>query len=181
MEEDERLIPRLHSLHLHHIQVNKSAVKSDDSDAELVTPEMIDALSKESFAPCMRNIHETLRKEHHIKYYGRLHYGLFLKGIGLTLDDALNFFREEFTKKIAPEKFQKEYAYNIRYNYGKEGRKVVGKAFGCQKIINDNPPGPTDTHGCPFKHFDKNHLNQMLLRHEINEESAKQVIQSLIK
>ena len=175
LEEDQRLIPRLHSLHSHYINSRKSAVKNEDSDGEAVTPQMIDTLSKESFPPCMRNIHEMLRKEHHLKHYGRLYYGLFLKSIGLSLDDALNFFREEFTKKIAPEKFQKEYSYNIRYNYGKEGKKVSGAAFGCQKIINDNPPGPGDCHGCPFKHFDENNLKQMLKRHEINENDSQKV------
>lgn len=142
---------------------------------------MIDTLAKESFPPCMKNIHEILRKEHHLRHYGRLYYGLFLKSIGLSLEDALNFFREEFIKKTTPEKFQKEYAYNIRYNYGKEGRKVVGKAYGCTKIINDNPPGPADTHGCPFKHFDQNNLKQMLRRHGIEENKSTEVSLILIE
>lgn len=38
-------------------------------------------------------------------------------GIGLTLEDALKFWKSEFTRvsRITPEKFDKEYAYNIRY------------------------------------------------------------------
>ena len=53
---------------------------------------------------------------HHIKYKSRLQYGLFLKGIGLTLEDALKFFRGEFTKKgdTDIDKFEKEYSYGIR-------------------------------------------------------------------
>jgi len=175
LEEDERLIPRLHSLHLHHIQNRKSAVKTEEMGADAITPEMIDTLAVESFPPCMRNIHEIFRKEHHLRHYGRLHYGLFLKSVGLSLDDALRFFREEFIQKIAPEKFQREYAYNIRYNYGKEGKKVNISAYSCQKIINDNPPGTADTHGCPFKHFDTNNLNQMLRRYGIDENNSKEV------
>ena len=61
-------------------------------------------LSRESFAPCMRHLHETLRKEHHLRHFGRLQYGLFLKSINLTLDQALTFWKEEFTKKMEPEK-----------------------------------------------------------------------------
>ena len=63
-------------------------------------------LSKESFSPCMRNLHESLRKEHHLRHFGRLQYGLFLKSIGITLDQALEFWRSEFTKKMEPDKVE---------------------------------------------------------------------------
>jgi len=61
-------------------------------------------ISKESFPPCMRHLHETLRREHHLKHFARLQYGLFLKSIGLTLEQALTLWRNEFIKKIEPEK-----------------------------------------------------------------------------
>ncbi|XP_054169244.1 DNA primase large subunit-like [Oppia nitens] len=182
LEEEQRLIPRLHSLHLHVIDNRKSNVKSeDDSGREVVTPQMIDPLSKESFPPCMQNIHEILRKEHHLRHYGRLHYGLFLKGIGLSLEDALDFFRQEFTKKLTPDKFQKEYSYNIRYNYGKEGKRIIGKAYSCQKIINDNPPATGDSHGCPFKHFDNNNLKIFLRKQHIDENNISEMLEMVEK
>ncbi|CAG2164772.1 unnamed protein product [Oppiella nova] len=178
LEEDQRLIPRLQSLHTHIIENRNSSVKTEDElGREIVRPQMIDGLSKESFPPCMQNTHEILRREHHLRHYGRLHYGLFLKGIGLSLEDALDFFREEFIKKTTPEKFQKEYSYNIRYNYGKEGKKVVGKAYSCQKIINDNPPGTADTHGCPFRHFDAKNLQQFLRKQNINENQSQEILE----
>ena len=52
----------------------------------------------------MRHLHESLCKDHHLRHYGRLQYGLFLKSIGLPLEDALAFWRREFTKKIDLEK-----------------------------------------------------------------------------
>lgn len=61
-------------------------------------------IAKESFPPCMRHLHETLRKEHHLKHFARLQYGLFLKSIGLTLEQALALWREEFVKKMDPDK-----------------------------------------------------------------------------
>lgn len=48
---------------------------------------------------------------------------MFLKGAGLSYDDSLFFWKKEFTKKISNDKFEKEYAYNIRHNYGKEGNR----------------------------------------------------------
>ena len=52
----------------------------------------------------MRHLHETLRKEHHLKHFARLQYGLFLKSIGLTLEHALKLWRTEFVKKMEPDK-----------------------------------------------------------------------------
>ena len=63
-------------------------------------------LSKESFPPCMRHLHESLRRDHHLKHFARLQYGLFLKNIGLTLEQALAFWRAEFTKKMDVDKVQ---------------------------------------------------------------------------
>ena len=166
-EERDRLVPRFNQLHKNIIESKK--VKKDEFGRDIITPDMIDNLAKTSFPPCMRSIHETLRRDHHLKHYGRLHYGLFLKSIGLTMDGALNFFRDEFTKNIAPEKFEREYGYNIRYNYGKEGKRVNMSAYSCSKIINGNPPGPSETHGCPFRHFDEKNLTKFLKRCEISD------------
>jgi DNA primase large subunit len=43
-----------------------------------------------------------------------------MKGIGMSLEDAMKFWRGEFTKRtdVDVDKFEKEYAYGIRYNYG---------------------------------------------------------------
>lgn len=46
----------------------------------------------------MRQLHKALRENHHLRHGGRMQYGLFLKGIGLTLDQALQFWRSEFVK-----------------------------------------------------------------------------------
>ncbi|XP_057759482.1 putative disease resistance RPP13-like protein 1 isoform X2 [Arachis stenosperma] len=40
-----------------------------------------------------------LREDHHLKHAGRMQLGLFLKGVGLNVDDSLAFWREEFSKK----------------------------------------------------------------------------------
>lgn len=59
------------------------------------------------------------------------------------------------------DKFERTYSYNIRYNYGKEGRQQNWSPYSCLKIISENP-GPMDTHGCPFKSLDANSLRAKL-------------------
>ena len=64
---------------------------------------------------CMRNLHRQLQQERHLKHGGRQQLGLFLKGIGLSLVDALWFWREHFAPRTTAEQFQKNYAYNVRH------------------------------------------------------------------
>ena len=52
----------------------------------------------------MQQLHRTLRSEHHLRHGARQQYSLFLKGIGLSLEDAMTFWRSEFTKKMDVDK-----------------------------------------------------------------------------
>lgn len=155
IEQDERLVNLLKGLH-------QSYSGNDYTNNKAALPiECLDSLSVKSFPLCMRQLHEQLRSAHHLKHGGRLQYGLFLKGIGVTLEDSLRFWRDEFTKMMELDKFEKSYAYGIRYNYGKEGSKKNYSPFSCIRIINETI-GPADCHGCPFKHCDSSNLKNRL-------------------
>jgi DNA primase large subunit len=127
----------------------------------------LDMLAQRSFPLCMQHMHKKLRENHHLKHSGRLTYGLFLKGIGLKLEDAIRFWRAEFTKTMPADKFDKEYAYGIRYNYGKEGKRTNYTPYGCMKIIH-SAPATGDYHGCPFRHFDSEQLTATLRKNGVN-------------
>ena len=64
-----------------------------------------------------------------VSYIVRLivYIGLFLKSIGMALEQALAFWKQEFTRKITEDQFQRQYAYNVRHMYGMEGgrRKYI--------------------------------------------------------
>jgi DNA primase large subunit len=86
----------------------------------------------------------------------------------LTVDEAILFWKKEFCKKIDGDKFEKLYAYNIRHNYGKEGKKNDYKPWNCNKVINQVTPGPGEFHGCPFKTFSEEHLRNLLNSYGLN-------------
>ncbi|XP_060572959.1 DNA primase large subunit-like [Ruditapes philippinarum] len=159
LEEDERLLPMLCGLSKRYIGSDYNLKKTSVGQ---VTADMIEMLSKKSFPLCMSHLHTSMRQNHHLRHGGRQQYGLFLKGIGLSLEEAIKFWRSEFTKLIDVDKFDKQYLYNIRHNYGKEGKRADYTPYSCMKIIMSNAPGPGDAHGCPFKHTDMDLLKQKL-------------------
>ncbi|XP_064626555.1 DNA primase large subunit-like [Lineus longissimus] len=175
LEEDERLIPMLSGLSKAYIGEDYSNKKTPTG---VVTADMIDELSKKSFPLCMQQLHQGLKQNHHLKHGGRMQYGLFLKGIGLSLEEAMKFWRAEFSRNTGmdSDKFEKQYAYNIRHNYGKEGKRANYTPYSCMKIIMSNAPGPGDSHGCPFRHTDSNMLRQKLQGMKISKDGVDQVI-----
>lgn len=79
VEEDEHVSPILQSLAKQHLSAT-SATYGEDGDESKFTHADVDGLAAKHFAPCMRNLHVNLRGNAHLKHFGRLQYGLFLKG-----------------------------------------------------------------------------------------------------
>ena len=124
---------------------------------------------------CMRNLHRQLEQERHLKHGGRQQLGLFLKGIGLSLEDALWFWREHFAPRTTAEQFQKNYAYNVRHSYGKEGKRADYTPYSCLKIISNNP-GTGDHHGCPFKTFSEQSLAAALKELKVSPQDQRAIL-----
>ena len=157
---------------LNHLARSFATPDSTLSDADTalpgasITASTIDALSKQHFPLCMQHLHRQLRANSHLKHYGRLQYTLFLKGLGLSLDECLAFWRRAF-KLVSDDTFNKEYRYNVRHAYGDVGgdanRRGRGYApYSCQKILTEHPPGPGESHGCPYRHFSADNLAELL-------------------
>ncbi|KAL8821767.1 MAG: hypothetical protein Q9223_000240 [Gallowayella weberi] len=166
LDEDDRLSPILNHLSNNFAVPDSTLADSDTAlSGATINASSIDPLSTH-FPLCMRNLHTTLRKNNHLKHFGRLQYTLFLKGLGLTLEDCLIFWRQSF-KLITDETFNKEYRYNIRHSYGDVGGDAVRRGrgyspFSCQKILTEHPPGSGESHGCPYRHFSVDNLTSLL-------------------
>jgi DNA primase large subunit len=60
------------------------------------------------------------------------------------------------------DQFTKQYAYNVRHMYGKEGKRTNYTPYSCLKIIMSAGPGGGEHHGCPYRHNDESHLSNLL-------------------
>ena len=129
----------------------------------------------EASAPlCMRSSYSVLQSEHHLKDNGRRQFGLFLKGIGLSMADALLFWRKHFTN-VDGERFEKQYAYNIRHQYGQEGKRTNYKPYDCAKVIH----APLDTSGatgCPYRNHGPEKLRTTLAKMGVAADVVKDVL-----
>ncbi|EEB18588.1 DNA primase large subunit, putative [Pediculus humanus corporis] len=164
-ESDQRVSAIVRGLH--NCYTGKDYCKNTEKTE--IAIENLDALSMKSYPLCMKAMHDTFKTTHHLRHSARLQYGLFLKGIGVSLTDSLKFWKMGFTQKpdINNEVFEKRYAYSIRHNYGSEGKRANYTPHNCLKIIN-TPVGPGENHGCPFKHYDSDSLKKMLLKSGIS-------------
>jgi len=130
---------------------------------------------------CMRQLHAGMKHDKKLRHWGRLQYGLFLKGAGLSMDDALLFFQRHFSL-VTGEQYQKQYAYNVRHMYGKEGKRGTYTPYSCSKIIAGIvSPSAGDHHGCPYKHYDTEHLSLLLQKLQIGTPKDRNAILSLQK
>ncbi|CAJ1067496.1 DNA primase large subunit isoform X1 [Xyrichtys novacula] len=174
VQSDERLQPLLN--HLSHAYVGQDY--SIQKNVGKISLEQIDPLSGKSFPLCMRQLHQSLRENHHLRHGGRMQYGLFLKGIGLSLEQALQFWRSEFIRgKVDADKFDKQYAYSIRHMFGKEGKRTDYTPYSCMKVILSNAPSQGDHHGCPFRHSDPELLKQKLQFYKVSPSGISQILE----
>ncbi|CBH15309.1 DNA primase large subunit, putative [Trypanosoma equiperdum] len=133
-------------------------------------------LAQTHFPLCMRQVDEHLRREGHLKHQGRFTYGLFLKAIGLSMQDSMVLFSSLMTLKAGaagkgdPESFAKtSYGYNIRHNYGMEGKKTSYSSLSCTSLLGLPPVvDKFDCHGCPFRFKNESAFRGVLLKEQLH-------------
>ncbi|DBA73367.1 TPA: hypothetical protein ACH3X1_011411 [Trebouxia sp. C0004] len=172
-EESERLTPVVEALSTRYLGPDYGDLQRPAGEVALAD---LPRLAHESFPLCMLNMFDALKRDHHLKHTGRQQLGNFLKGIGLSLDSALAFWRTEFAKGGMPEdKYKKEHMYNIRHSYGKEGKRVNYTPASCMSVINSQP-GEGVVHGCPYKTFDKDSLTAALTRLHVEPQAIRAAV-----
>lgn len=150
--------------------------KEIPSDEKLRTMHDVDIVSERCFPLCMNLIERHINQYSHLMHFGRLQYTLFLKGAGLPVEETLKFYQKKYEKKTPLDKFEKEYAYNIRHSYGLEGKRQSYAPFNCEKIINMNVPMGNECHGCPFKNYSEENLRKILNTCNLKDSDIEEIL-----
>ncbi|KAK6089177.1 hypothetical protein P3W45_001838 [Vairimorpha bombi] len=98
------------------------------------------------FPPCISRMIDMMRLTRHLKYNDRQSLCLFLKDLNYPLESTVDYFRDNF--QINKQDFDKKYLYNIRHNYGLEGKKANYMCFSCVKIASLR--NSENKSSCPF-------------------------------
>ena len=174
-EETDRLGPLLERL----VAQRVCHATSSATDTSALTLQELPAALMQSAPLCMRSTYQTLVEKQHLKHDARRQLTLFLKGVGVSMDDCLAFWRGHL--KLKGNEFDKRYAYNIRHNYGAEGKRFNYAPFSCDDLIHLrhglNAPLADCAHGCPFKEFDEPRLTRALASMHLHPSLVQRVVQ----
>lgn len=99
------------------------------------------------FPPCMRNKLEDLRVKAHLRYTDRFQLNLFFKGVGFTVNEALEFWRRGVFPRGRMGDYQREHTYAIRHHYGLEGAMKDYDPHKCESL---GKAGVEIECACPF-------------------------------
>nr|XP_026498497.1 DNA primase large subunit-like [Vanessa tameamea] len=143
--------------------VRKEIPILNNSENNILTSNEVDNCSK-NFPPCMLNFHQSLRNKHRLSHNQRFSYSLFLKDIGMPVEEAVKFWRNEY-QQVPNGKHkcchswkndEKKFIYGIRHLYGLEGGKKNYSSGNCLRL-----QGFTEG-SCPFKTFDSEAILHLL-------------------
>lgn len=166
LNEDDRLLPILHHLSSGYTISNfqQQDQFNQASQGEVTATSVYSDKIRENFPLCAKNLMNGLKENHHLRYQGRQQLSFFLKGIGMDVDEALQFWSDAFTSggHMTADKFTKEYRYNFRHNYGLEGNRINYKPWDCRTILSRPRPSRGEYHGCPYRDWNADRLSMEL-------------------
>ncbi|XP_067119528.1 DNA primase large subunit-like [Centruroides vittatus] len=136
------------------------------------------------FPPCMSHLYNILRTHHRLQHHSRIQLTLFLKDIGLPINEALLFWEKEYSMPVTESsrcshswsKESQRYIYNIRHLYGQEGSNKTYKSHLC-KTLQEDILKPIDVGGCPFAQHDVNNINKIMQENNIQEPYINNILE----
>ena len=106
-----------------------------------ITADMVEDLVM-YFPPCMAMLYRKLKRDKKLKHNDRFQLSLFLKDIGLGVEEQVKFWAAIYSghKTGGPggnlwADKRAKYSYGIRHMYGLEGRRVEYKSKSCRGVM----------------------------------------------
>lgn len=133
--------------------------------------EEVDALSRH-FPLCFTHVHSQLKAHHRLGHHARIAYSLFLKELGMPMDEAIKFWSHHYSKhkhggeKSCTHSWQddhKKFEYSIKHMYGNAGGKKSYSAHSCLSIANRST-SINEELVCPFADNDIEDLGRILAK-----------------
>ncbi|XP_043198264.1 DNA primase large subunit-like isoform X1 [Amphibalanus amphitrite] len=120
--------------------------------------------------PCMLALRAELRHRHRLPHQDRVALSVFLKDVGLSLEDNVRFWEREYCQPAGHgatcshswSRCQKRYLYSLRHMYGLEGRRVAFESHSCRRLQERCGQSVSSCGGCPFVGFDAPSLTSLL-------------------
>lgn len=179
LNEDDRLLPILTHLYSGYM-VGDHRNNYEAADGTITATSVYTSEIRDCFPLCASNLMQNLSKNHHLKFNGRQQLSLFLKGIGMSVDEALKFWSDAFTASgsMSLDKFNKEYRYNFRHIYGLEGNRINYTPWDCRTILTKPRPARGEFHGCPYRDWNPNTLASSLTAMHLNQSQINSILES---
>jgi DNA primase large subunit len=101
------------------------------------------------FPPCMRDLMDELHVRKHMRHFKRFELNLFMKGMGLPLEEIFRVWRTAVFPHGAMSNYQNEHTYQLRHIFGLEGHMKERFEHSCSKLIKISQ---NEAHAarCPF-------------------------------
>lgn len=166
LDEDDRLLPVLNNLSNGYVVDEMSSYEKNREGSDEINAANL--ASKKEFMPlCMQHLLEGLQQTNHLKYAGRQQLGRFIKEMGVSLQESLQFWRQSF--KVT--NFDKDYSYNIKHTYGAVGGRIKYRGMNCTTIMNQpKAKKGSEYHGCFYKDLSTDDLVMSLKKSGIRED-----------
>lgn len=115
--------------------------KIDSHSNRMIYAENVDR-EMDYFPPCMTSLLAILRDQHRLSYYWRYMLGCFLRDIGMPLNEAIQFWKNEYSKNHSCktrcrhtwDNHSKKYIYSVKHQYGLIGDRKIRKTKPCEAI-----------------------------------------------
>ena len=174
------------------VSLPKIPTKYNNADTILKAQD-IETISQD-FPLCFRRVHQNLKTNHRVGHHARIAYTLFLKEIGLSLEESVQFWSHYYSKDSKShasreykqpqcshswQKNHKKFEYSINHLYGNAGSSKNYSAHSCSSIA-DRSVSIHEELTCPFNDFDIEDLGT-LLSTELTNDKIKKVTATQIK